>query len=165
MLNNPPTPPDEDIMDALKKGERQALGLLYDKYAPAILGLLQKITGNTHLAEEALQVCFMKIWQNKHQYNFTKERPFVWMLSIVRQVAGDIPGEKIKALKIQNSALSVCEVDKGDIENEHTKSIMVMLLLGNMPEKEAAQKAGIPIAELREMIRKEINQLRGITVE
>jgi hypothetical protein len=155
--NNPQA--DEQVMVALKRGDKQALCLLYDKYAPALLGIIQKGVEDRHLAEETLQVCFIKIWQHKNHYNSTDERPFTCLLKITREVINKAVEKKLKETPNQKKELSVSELNRG------TKTIMELVLTGGISEKQAAEKAGVSVIELREMIRKEINQLRGIVVE
>lgn len=39
---------------SVKQGNRQSFGLLYDKYAPALYGIIRMIAGNKKLAEKIL---------------------------------------------------------------------------------------------------------------
>ena len=50
---------DQRLMLLLKKGNQQTLGLLYDQYAPALLGIIVRITNNRELAEKILHTVFV----------------------------------------------------------------------------------------------------------
>ncbi|MDZ4808057.1 MAG: hypothetical protein SGI96_07270 [Bacteroidota bacterium] len=43
---------NQRLVVLLKKGNQQALGLLYDKYAPALFGIIVRITNDQELAEK-----------------------------------------------------------------------------------------------------------------
>jgi len=153
---------DELLVAALKLGSQEAMAMLYDKYACALLGVLCKMTGNKDVSEETLQHCFMKIWQEKDQYNPAKERLFTWMLKITREVAKSIPVQETKDTKNQNKANYV---GSDNTKTKDSELIMGLMMVGHISEQEAALKTGAPLHQVRNMLRKEINQLRRITVE
>ena len=78
---------DQRLMLLLKKGNQQALGLLYDQYAPALLGIIVRITNNRELAEKILHTVFVKAWNGKDSYNGSGISLFTWLISIARQSA------------------------------------------------------------------------------
>jgi len=137
------------------------LNILYDRYSSAILGVLQKITGDNDMAEEAMQVCFINIWQNKSIYNSSKERLFTWMFKIAKEAANAAMQEKTDK-KNQGNTLYVSGANQGNGKVNNIASITEMIIFGNITQEEAAGKMGVSIAELRQMVRKEINKLRGI---
>jgi DNA-directed RNA polymerase specialized sigma24 family protein len=152
--------PDKSLAIALQKGDRGALDALYDKYAPTLLGLLQKATGDTGLAEELLSTCFMLIWQNKQCYNSSKERFFTWIYRITGDEANKALVEKTGNTKNQSDRLYVSE---GTSTKKEDFKIIQQIIFGCISQKEAAEKIGISVDELRKMVRKEINKARGIS--
>lgn len=76
-----------DLIVGLQNKENKAFAVLYDNYAPALLGIIVKIVRDEDEAENLLQDAFVKIWRNIHQYDATKGRLFTWILNIARNTA------------------------------------------------------------------------------
>lgn len=74
-------------MAGLQSRENKAFSVLYDNYAPALLGIIVKIVRDEAEAENLLQDSFVKIWRNIHLYDATKGRLFTWILNIARNTA------------------------------------------------------------------------------
>lgn len=153
---------DESLADELQQANKEALNILYDRYAAALFGVLQKITGNTDIAEEAFQVCFLNIWQNKNSYNSSKEKLPAWMFRLAREAAEQAI-HKRNVLPANQSADLLVSVDNSPYNcMENVTLIIELLISGGISQKKAAEKMGVTILELRQMVRKEINKLRGV---
>ncbi|HEY9644240.1 MAG TPA: sigma-70 family RNA polymerase sigma factor [Coleofasciculaceae cyanobacterium] len=59
---------DLDLLSALKGGQTQALGLLYDRYSRLVFSLAFKILANSEEAEDVTQEIFLALWQ-RQAYN------------------------------------------------------------------------------------------------
>lgn len=59
---------DLELIQALRAGQIDALGTLYDRYARLVYGLALKILANTEEAEEITQDIFLNLW-NRDIYN------------------------------------------------------------------------------------------------
>lgn len=55
---------DSEIYQALKAGEKSALGILYDRYGKLVYGLAYKILNNSPEAEDLTQEIFLALWRN-----------------------------------------------------------------------------------------------------
>jgi RNA polymerase sigma-70 factor (ECF subfamily) len=66
-----------------------ALRALYELIAPSLLGQLVHMLGDPDEAEEALQECFVRIWQRAGTFSATRCRPYTWLLSVARHHAID----------------------------------------------------------------------------
>jgi DNA-directed RNA polymerase specialized sigma24 family protein len=153
---------DERLATALQEANREALSILYDRYAATLFGVLQKITGNMEMAEEALQVCFTEIWQKKDIYNSSLERLFAWMFRMARDAANKVIVEKSEASANQEPEFVVNSNKQRMEQMKNSALITELIIFGNFSQEEAAEKMGVSITELRIMLRKEINKLRGI---
>lgn len=80
---------DHRIFFLLKKGDQQAIGLLYDKYAPALFGIISRITNNEKQAEKILHRVFIKAWNLRDAYNSSGLSLFTWLINMARQSAFD----------------------------------------------------------------------------
>ncbi len=97
---NPYTPsqpspgPLESMTDAVllrQVAERraEALGILYNRYAPALLALGVRILGGAPEAEEVLQEVFLHVWNQAGRYDASRSSVSTWLILIGRSRAID----------------------------------------------------------------------------
>jgi RNA polymerase sigma-70 factor (ECF subfamily) len=79
---------DERLLQMINQQDAEALELLYDRHAPAVFGLLLRVTRNVESAEELLQDTFWQVWQKAEQYKGTGTVA-AWLLRIARNKALD----------------------------------------------------------------------------
>jgi RNA polymerase sigma-70 factor (ECF subfamily) len=82
---------DEDaaLLSAIAAGDREACRALYQRYAPILLGLLDRILGDRSEAEEVLQEVFLQIWKKADHFDATRGRALYWLATIARNRALD----------------------------------------------------------------------------
>jgi RNA polymerase sigma-70 factor (ECF subfamily) len=83
------TSDNNHFSELLKTGSRDAFSELYDKYSPALFGVICRIVQNKVIGEELLQDVFVKIWKNIDKYETSKGALFTWMLHITRNTCID----------------------------------------------------------------------------
>jgi RNA polymerase sigma-70 factor (ECF subfamily) len=66
-----------------------ALAELFDRHAPAALGLLEGILGAGGEAEEVLQEVFLQVWRQAHRYRAPLKSVRGWLLLLARSRALD----------------------------------------------------------------------------
>lgn len=105
---------DEQLITALRgcaSRDPDALRGLYDLVAPRLLGQLVHMLGDRAEAEDALQECFVRIWQRATSFNAERGRPYTWMLSVVRHHA-------IDRLRARRKSLALDDVDESLLATE-----------------------------------------------
>lgn len=79
---------DHDLMLAVRDGELDALGELFERHHGPLFGFLTKLTGNRTAAEDIAQTVFQRILKYRHTYrddgSFT-----AWMYHLARRCAAD----------------------------------------------------------------------------
>ena len=83
------TSPDLHTIKRLQERDKEVIGELYDRYAPALFGVVLRIVRTEETAEDVLQEVFMKIWKYGPDYAPRKGTLFTWMLNIARRKAID----------------------------------------------------------------------------
>ena len=78
-----------ELVRSLKEHSQESYSELYDKYGPALYGIICKIVNDATIAEDVLQEVFIKIWKNIENYSQEKGSFFTWILSITRHTAID----------------------------------------------------------------------------
>jgi len=77
---------EDEIIGRCQKNDRKAQQMLYKKYAPGLLGMCIRFTGNRAEAEDVLQEAFVKIFLNLDHYRGTSSLA-AWMRKIVINTA------------------------------------------------------------------------------
>ncbi|QMU29142.1 RNA polymerase sigma factor [Adhaeribacter radiodurans] len=72
---------------SLQQGQPQVLALLYDNYAPVLLGLITRIIRNSQTAELVLQETFLAIWHKRTSYNTSQGGLLTWMIMVAKENA------------------------------------------------------------------------------
>ena len=80
---------DIELVGRVAKGDESAFLALYDRYVGRVYGLTIHILGTPHLAEEATQDTFLKLWSRARQYMVERGSFLSWLLTIARRVALD----------------------------------------------------------------------------
>jgi RNA polymerase sigma factor (sigma-70 family) len=72
---------DETLMSDLASGKQDAIGLLYARYAPTILGMAAQALGRP-TAEDIVQEVFLAVWKNSPSYDPKRGPVRPWLLQI-----------------------------------------------------------------------------------
>ncbi len=80
---------DEKLMTAIDARDPRALAALYDRHAPAVLGLCLRILGDRPEAEEALLDVFTQVWEQSERYDSERATPGGWLMLLARSRAID----------------------------------------------------------------------------
>jgi RNA polymerase sigma-70 factor, ECF subfamily len=78
------------LLQSTAAGDQRAFQQLYDASSPHLFALLSRILKRRDWAEEALQDCYLKIWQKSESYEPRKGTPLTWLLTIARYRALDL---------------------------------------------------------------------------
>lgn len=80
---------DEQLMAYVVSRSDEALSVLYDRYAPAIMGVVLRIVRDTAVAEDVVQETFWRIWDNGAAFQARKGKFSSWLFGIARNLAID----------------------------------------------------------------------------
>lgn len=78
---------EQSLVAALQRGRQEKLSLLYDAYAPVMMGVISRIVPDTEVAEQVLQETFLAIWSRIDLYDASRNRFLIWGLAIARGIA------------------------------------------------------------------------------
>ena len=85
-------PPEKliELITAIGHGDQDALASLYDATSPILYGLLLRMLRRPDWAQEALQDCYLRVWQRAETYTPDKGEPIAWLIGNARYRALDI---------------------------------------------------------------------------
>jgi RNA polymerase sigma-70 factor (ECF subfamily) len=90
-----PTGPDTEaaedtaLMAAIVRGDRLALGRLYDRHAPVLLALAMRILGDRGLAEDVLHDVVLEAWHRARDFDPARGSARAWLVTRMRSRALD----------------------------------------------------------------------------
>jgi len=85
----PAAPADEELIDGLAGGDRNALASLYDRYAGLLLALARRIVGDLREAEDLVHDVFLELWRQAGDYDRARGSVRAWILMRLRSRALD----------------------------------------------------------------------------
>jgi len=78
---------DEILITRTAQGDVAALEILYDRYAPTVLGIALRIIDDHALAENLLQETFWQVWQSASIYRPESGSFTGWLFRMARKLA------------------------------------------------------------------------------
>src|SRR5690242_2710482 len=75
---------DEDLMEAVTKGDSTAIKTLYERYSRQFFSLAYKAFANKQIAEDLVQEAFLAIWRNRMTYSIEAHNARGWLFTIMR---------------------------------------------------------------------------------
>ena len=80
---------DQDLAARIALGDREALGLIYDRYARLVFSVSLRLLSDRTVAEETTQEVFVNLWLHAGTYHADKGKFSTWLLSIAHNRAVD----------------------------------------------------------------------------
>lgn len=81
---------DTALVKAVQRGERGAFDQLVIRYHELAYGLAYRMVQQTELAEDIVQDCFIKVWQQAGQWQPEQGKFSTWLYQIVRNQSLDV---------------------------------------------------------------------------
>lgn len=164
-----------NIISLLKNRDEKGLSLLYDNYAPNLLGIIQNIVREKQIAEEVLQLTMLKIWDNINKYDPAKSTFYTWIARIARNSA--IDKQRLKSyrnLKVTRTfdpildqretvQISTAAIDIANLTQEigqKFQQVLDLVYLKGYTHKETAKILELPLGTVKSRLRIAISQLK-----
>jgi RNA polymerase sigma-70 factor (ECF subfamily) len=175
-------PPDSVALDqqdvfALAEGDERALGRLYDRHAPVLLALGDRILKNRREAEDLLHDVFVEVWRQAGDYDVARGPVATWLRLRMRCRAID----RVRLARIARSSpldeATTSAPDHGPDPEEaadgqrlhHALSALpsdqaTVLMLGyfeGLSSSEIADRCGIPLGTVKSRVAAAMTKLRA----
>lgn len=109
-MNRPARETDELLLDAFRRGNADALGILYDRHARTVLAFAMRFTGDRALAEDVVQDCFRDLIDRIDGFELRGELTS-WFYVVakrralrLRELAGRAQGDLAEAMVIPDTS-------------------------------------------------------------
>jgi RNA polymerase sigma-70 factor (ECF subfamily) len=80
---------DQLLAERLRSGDREALGVLYDRYASVAMAVAVRVVSDRALAEDLVHDAYVAVWQKIDRFDPSRGSLRSWLLTIVRNRAID----------------------------------------------------------------------------
>ncbi|MDX1939421.1 MAG: sigma-70 family RNA polymerase sigma factor, partial [Saprospiraceae bacterium] len=166
----------------LQQKDRQAIALLYDRYAPTLYGIVLRIVKSRESAEDIIQETFVKAWQNGSNFDTSKGTLFTWLLNIARNTAIDkkrsvyfrqqektqaIDGELYNAPSLSeqpNPDLIGLDAMVNGLEEKH-RILIELIYFQGFTHTEVTEQLHIPLGTIKTRLRIALRELRKLFEE
>jgi RNA polymerase sigma-70 factor (ECF subfamily) len=156
-------PRDEMLADRIRRGDRDALGALYDRYASLALGVALRVVSDRPTAEDLVHDAFVIVWQKIGRFDATRGSLRSWILTIVRNRA-------IDRLRANRPSVEVGEADERSLLTTGPNptwaaaiaSLSAGQLHGALEILPAEQREAIELAYFRGHTYREIAVITGV---
>lgn len=155
---------NEDLLLAMAigRGDQQALSKLYDKYAPALTGIISRIVYKNTMVDEILQNVFQLVWNEAVSFDASRHSLFTWLIKITRQASIDkiqLAQDKISATV---TPVYIC-TDNKNVTAGITVPVEIqmfqLLYYKGLTCTEAAAVMKLPPDEIKRQVRQAIKNL------
>lgn len=140
------------LITAIGNGDQQALGKLYDKYAPVLAGIISRIVKSESQCEEVLQKVFQQVWSEAGSFDSSRNFPFTWLLKITRQLAI----ESLRSTAPPNASPTYAAATATTFEGPIEQHIFEQLCFKGFHYSEVASTLNMPADTIKKYLRKAI---------
>lgn len=172
-------------MNRIERGDQTALALLYERYGRLVYSLAYRVLNNAHLAEEAAQDTFMKVWKQSSRWDPERGRFSSWLLTVARYTAIDRLRQENRQAVPEAAALDDAPPllsEEGiphdsllqdgrllrDLLRElppEQSDIIELAFFGGMTHREMAEKLDVPLGTVKTRARSGLQKLRDLWSE
>jgi RNA polymerase sigma factor (sigma-70 family) len=118
---------DEIVMKHLSQGDKNAAGILYDRYHQNVYGYFVKMTRNREISRDLTQNVFMRIIKYSHSWKEDKTFKY-WLFRIARNILTDYYRDsKIFYASEDDRALQIADNDQSSKELELKESHEILI--------------------------------------
>ena len=165
-----------DLLAHVARHDVSAFHSLYRKVMPKLKAYAGSIVRDTSLAEDILQISFVRIWENAASYDSSRGSALGWMLKILRNAASD-ELRKLQAAERRNDAVAkVLETQPRSYENasiddylsalgsDQAQAIYAVYAEG-LTHAELADRLDIPLGTIKSRVTRGLAAIRRDIVE
>jgi RNA polymerase sigma-70 factor (ECF subfamily) len=167
----------QELLRKTATGDAAAFAQLYKDTAGKLFGVAVRIAGRGEIAEDALQECFVTVWQRAAEYDPRRGAALSWLVAIARNCTidrlrrrgarpeGHVASEDDFArLVAPDSAAQGAELralrDCLDELDEQPRRAVLLAYLYGLTREELAVQLAVPVGTAKSWIRRSLDRLR-----
>jgi RNA polymerase sigma-70 factor (ECF subfamily) len=167
---------DAALVLGVASGDRDALAVLYDRYAGVLLGVGIKVLRSRREAEDVVHDVFLEVWRRAHSYEPSRASVRAWLLLMMRCRALDrrkshgfalasplehdprvAPASESPAVALDHARVTAALGELPDPQ----RTVLVLGYFEGLSSSEIAEKLGLPIGTVKSRVAGAMRALRG----
>jgi RNA polymerase sigma-70 factor (ECF subfamily) len=168
---------DVGLITAIARGDRTALGALYDLHAPTIMGLAKRMLRDRAAAEDLVHDVFLEVWQHAAEFDAARGSVRAWIVVRARSRALDRLGRTARDAR----AADRVGLDLGDAPttpgaqsavdgarvlglvaglSAELRAVLDLAYFEGLSASEAAERLSIPAGTVKSRLARALEHLR-----
>jgi RNA polymerase sigma-70 factor (ECF subfamily) len=174
---------DQGLLALCARGDRDALGALYDRYGSAAYSLARRIVRDSQHAEDAVQEAFLAVWRQAGSFDGRRARPSTWILALVhhksidlvrreslrRGESPDAAGEPAAPDDVPREAWLALQREQVEqalaLLPDPQREVIELAYFAGYTQSELADRLGQPIGTIKSRTHAALARLRGLLEE
>jgi RNA polymerase sigma-70 factor, ECF subfamily len=164
--------PDTELIGQVARGQKLALGALYDRHAGLLLAILTRVLGDAHDAEDVLHEVFLEVWQRAADYDPGRGSVRAWLVMRARSRGLDRLRALGRARTLPSHPLALADVSQVAPEaalsvrralSDLAPELRTLLELGyfaGMSSAEIAAHQGLAVGTVKSRVARALAELR-----
>lgn len=178
---------DIELIQRINNRDSKSLEALYDRYAPVLYTLVNKIVGDSQKTEEVLADIFVIIWQKSCKFDTSSNNLYGWLINLTRNKALDFKRREDLIISSEyndeyednfilpslSPSIPVNDLNSSINNREKIFSafnglteaqqyVLSLAYFNGLTETEIASKLNIPVLTVKSKIRVALNSLNEI---
>ncbi len=178
---------DIELIQRINNRDSKSLEALYDRYAPVLYTLVNKIVGDSLKTEEVLADIFVIIWQKSYKFDTSSKNLYGWLINLTRNKALDFKRREDLIISSEyndeyednfilpslSPSIPVNDLNSSINNREKIFSafnglteaqqyVLSLAYFNGLTETEIASKLNIPVLTVKSKIRVALNSLNEI---
>jgi RNA polymerase sigma-70 factor (ECF subfamily) len=176
---------DADLLASVRFGDREAFRALYERFAPEVLALCERILHSRADAEDAVADIFWEVWQRRERYDSSRGAPRTYLMTLGRSraidrlrskkarpdmddkrrtdgeltLAADGPSPQDAAAAVElRSRVAAAMADL----NQRQREAMELAYFEGLSHQQIAERLAAPLGTVKTHIRQGLTKLRGV---
>jgi RNA polymerase sigma-70 factor (ECF subfamily) len=156
---------DIDLLRAIAGGEKEALGVLYDRHAGVMLALGVRIIGVRREAEDLLHDVFLEAWRHAGDYDARRGSVKTWLLLRMRSRCLDRVRShafaRTESLDVEPMRSGASEKVERSLDGARAKALLDGLPAGQREVLELGYFQGLSFSEIAQVLRIPIGTVKS----
>jgi len=154
---------DRALIARIEGRDADALADLYDRYSARLMGLAQRILGDTGEAEEVLQELFLWVWRSAASFDAARGSVIAWLLMATRSRSIDRVRSRRPAARAGLRAVETVPDAAGpqDVEADSAGKEWERLCRSAISELPDDQRRALELAYFEGLTHQEISEKTG----
>lgn len=149
---------DEQLLELVARGDEEALGELYDRYARATYGVAVRVLRDRRLAEDAVQDAFLDVWRTAARFGAGYDGR-AWIMVIAHRRAVDLVRREEMRRTLPGEAVAAACAGADELAEQRQAALRVRCALGRLPE---CQRRLLELAYYGGLTQRELGERLGI---